>query len=149
MRRLVVTTVCLVTFGSLPAAAGELKVGDVAPNFTLQASDGHIYVGGFQRKTGRRAGVVSQAYTRGCTLECKSLAEHGDMVKMYDAKYFMISVDPLSENTGFAARQHADFPLLSDTTKKPADAYGVLRMIGRANRWTFYIGKDGRIPGDR
>ena len=30
-------------------------------------------------------------------------------------------------------------------TKKTADAYGVLGMLGMANRWTFYIGKDGTI----
>ena len=39
----------------------------------------------------------------------------------------------------------ADFPLLADPTKKTADAYGVLGMLGMASRWTFYIGKDGTI----
>jgi peroxiredoxin Q/BCP len=148
MKRLVLTTVCLITFafGSLPAAAGELKVGDVAPNFSLQASDGHTYtLADFRGKQAVVLAWFPKAYTRGCTLECKSLAEHGDMIKTYEAKYFMISVDPLSENTGFAEQQHADFPLLSDTTKKIADAYGVLGTMGMANRWTFYIGKDGRI----
>ena len=102
MKRLVLTTVCLITFafGSLPAAAGELKVGDVAPNFTLQASDGHTYtLADFRGKQAVVLAWFPKAYTRGCTLECKSLSEHGDMIKTYDAKYFMISVDPLSENT--------------------------------------------------
>ena len=39
----------------------------------------------------------------------------------------------------------ADFPLLADPTKETATAYGVLSERGFANRWTFYIGKDGRI----
>jgi thioredoxin-dependent peroxiredoxin len=34
----------------------------------------------------------------------------------YQATYFMISVDPLEQNQGFAAQHHADFPLLSDPT---------------------------------
>jgi thioredoxin-dependent peroxiredoxin len=38
-----------------------------------------------------------------------------------------------------------DFRLLSDPTKKTAEAYGVLNQGGIANRWTFYMGKDGRI----
>ena len=67
------------------------------------------------------------------------------MIEQYDVAYLMISVDPLDENTGFAEQEHADFPLLSDPTKKAADAYGVLGMLGMANRWTFYIGKDGTI----
>ena len=57
----------------------------------------------------------------------------------------MASVDPLDENTKFGAEHKADFPLLSDPAKKTAEAYGVLNARGMANRWTFYIGKDGKI----
>jgi peroxiredoxin Q/BCP len=57
----------------------------------------------------------------------------------------MASVDPVEKNKGFADEQKADFPLLSDPTKKTAEAYGVLNAGGVASRWTFYIGKDGTI----
>jgi peroxiredoxin Q/BCP len=128
------------------SAATELKVGDPAPDFTLKASNGRTYKGSdFRNKQAIVLAWFPKAYTRGCTLECKSLAEHGDLIKKYDVAYFMISVDPLDQNTAFAAQQHADFPLLSDPTKKTADAYGVLGAMGVANRWTFYIGKDGKI----
>jgi peroxiredoxin Q/BCP len=86
-----------------------------------------------------------KAFTSGCTIECKSLAEHGDMIKKFDVKYFMASVDPVDENKRFGEEHKADFPLLSDPTKKTAEAYGVLGARGVANRWTFYIGTDGKI----
>jgi peroxiredoxin Q/BCP len=124
----------------------ELKVGDPAPNFTLQAGDGKTYT--LSDFAGKKAVVIAwfpAAFTQGCTIECKSLAEHGDMIKKYDVAYFMASVDPLEKNTDFAKAQHADFPLLSDPTKKTAAEYGVLSARGVANRWTFYIGKDGKI----
>ena len=36
--------------------------------------------------------------------------------------------------------------MLSDPDGKVAEAYGVRKpIIGVASRWTFYIGKDGRI----
>ena len=35
--------------------------------------------------------------------------------------------------------------MLSDPTKETAKAYGVLSERGMANRWTFYIDKNGRI----
>ena len=58
----------------------------------------------------------------------------------------MASVDPLEQNKGFAEQQHADFPLLSDPTKQTAQAYSVLNdPNGVARRWTFYIGKDGKV----
>jgi peroxiredoxin Q/BCP len=61
----------------------------------------------------------------------------------------MISVDTLADNTAFAKKENADFPILADPTKETAGKYGVLRSLGNlgevANRWTFYIGPDGRI----
>ena len=131
-----------------PPAANpmELKVGDQAPDFSLEAGDGKTYkLSSFK---GKQAVVVAwfpKAYTSGCTIECKSLAEHGDLIKKYNVAYFMASVDPVAENKGFGELHKVDFPLLSDPTKATATAYGVLSPRGMANRWTFYIGKDGKI----
>lgn len=63
----------------------------------------------------------------------------------------MISVDTLEDNTAFAKKEGADFPMLADPTKETAKKYGVLADFSRfnigevANRWTFYIGPDGNI----
>jgi thioredoxin-dependent peroxiredoxin len=131
------------------AVTADLKVGDPAPDFTLQASDGKTYrLSDFDGKETVVLAWFPKAFTQGCTIECKSLAEHGDMIKKYNAKYFMVSVDPLEGEAGnkaFAQAHNADFPLLSDPTKATANAYGVLSDRGFANRWTFYIGKDGKL----
>jgi peroxiredoxin Q/BCP len=129
-----------------PPTGPELKVGDQAPDFTLEASDGKTYkLSDFK---GRKAVVVAwfpKAFTQGCTIECKSLAANGEKIRKFNVAYFMASVDPVSDNKGFAEQEKADFPLLSDPTKKTAEAYGVLNPKGFASRWTFYIGKDGKI----
>jgi peroxiredoxin Q/BCP len=57
----------------------------------------------------------------------------------------MVSVDPIAQNTEFAKKHEADFPILSDESKAVATAYGVLAPSGRARRWTFFIGPDGRL----
>ena len=61
----------------------------------------------------------------------------------------MASVDPVEGEKGtraFAASEKAEFPILGDPTKETATAYGVLNPEwGMANRWTFYIDKEGRI----
>ncbi len=59
--------------------------------------------------------------------------------------YFAASVDTPEENTKFAAHVEADYPILADPSKATAAAYGVLGSFGVANRWTFYIGVDGKI----
>ncbi len=138
--------VAAIGFAALPAAAADLRVGDPAPDFTLKASDGKTYkVSDFKGKQAVVLAWFPKAFTSGCTIECKSLAEHGDLIKKYKAQYFMISVDPLDQNIKFAESQHADFPLLSDPSKDTANAYGVMGMMGYASRWTFYIGADGKI----
>ena len=133
-------------FTATSSPTGAPNVGDLAPDFTLQASDGKTYqLSDFR---GRQAVVLAwfpKAFTQGCTIECKSLAEHGDLIKKHDVTYFMISVDPLEQNQKFAEQYRADFPLLSDPTKSTAEAYGVLGPSGVASRWTFYIAKDGTI----
>ncbi len=144
---------CLVVLAGVAGAqTAELKVGDVAPNFTLPGSDGKTYT--LSDFKGKKAVVLAwfpKAFTGGCTIECKSLAENGHLIKKYDVAYFMVSVDPIEGEKGnkaFAETYKADFPMLGDPTKKTAEAYGVLRDVGAiANRWTFYIGKDGRIQG--
>jgi peroxiredoxin Q/BCP len=145
----VLTMVTLAAALGAQTAPTELKVGDPAPDFTLPASDGHTYkLSDFMGKQAVVLAWFPKAFTQGCTIECKSLAEHGDMIKKYQAKYFMASVDPIEGEQGnkaFAEAHKADFPLLSDASKKTAEAYGVLNARGMANRWTFYIGKDGKI----
>ncbi len=140
---------------TMPVAAAELKVGDPAPDFALPASDGKTYkLSDFKGKQAIVIAWFPKAFTQGCTIECKSLAEHGDLIRKYDVKYFMASVDPLDGDKGakaFAETHKADFPLLADPTKKTAEAYGVLGDFTKynlgmiANRWTFYVGKDGKI----
>ena len=131
------------------AQTPTLKVGDMAPDFSLQGTDGKTHK--LSEYRGKSAVVVAwfpKAFTQGCTIECKSLAENGHLIKKYDVTYFMASVDALDGaqgNKAFAEAHKADFPLLSDPTKETAKAYGVLADRGFANRWTFYIGKDGRI----
>ena len=149
MRELIPTTLLLaaaIAAAPVMAQSAGPEVGDMAPDFTLQASDGNTYtLADFRDKQAVVIAWYPKAFTSGCTIECKSLAENGDMIREYDVTYFMASVDPLEENTAFAQEHNADFPLLSDPTKETAGAYGVLGDRDFASRWTFYIGKDGRI----
>lgn len=139
-----ITLALLLAFWSVSSLA--LEVGDAAPDFSLQGTDGKTHQ--LADYIGKEAVVIAwfpKAYTHGCTIECKSLAENGHLLKKFQVTYFMASVDPLKDNKGFAEQQKADFPLLSDPSKEVAQAYNVLSEGGYALRHTFYIGKDGNI----
>jgi thioredoxin-dependent peroxiredoxin len=151
--------------GAAPAVPTVVKVGDMAPDFSLQGTDGKTHK--LSEYRGKQAVVIAwfpKAFTQGCTIECKSLAENGDKIKQYDVAYFMASVDNIEDNTKFAKatsvtlqgrgggaatvveKKEADFPMLADPTKEVATKYGVLMANGQlANRWTFYIDKTGKV----
>lgn len=131
---------------TLNVAAAPLKVGDDAPDFSLQGSDGKTYkLSDFK---GKQAVVVAwypKAMTGGCTAECKSLKASGEELRKFDVAYFGASVDKPEANKQFSDQLALDFPLLSDPSQETAKAYGVLNERSMANRWTFYIDKNGKI----
>jgi thioredoxin-dependent peroxiredoxin len=136
----------VVAVWTLNVAAAPVKVGDDAPDFKLQGSDGKTYkLSDFK---GKQAVVVAwypKAMTSGCTVECKSLKESGAELRKFDAAYFGASVDKPEANKQFSDNLTLDFPLLSDPTQETAKAYGVLNERGVANRTTFFIDKNGKI----
>jgi peroxiredoxin Q/BCP len=134
-----------VLLGLTGAQVHALEVGDVAPDFELQGSDGETHKLSDYRGQTVVLAWFPKAYTRGCTIECKSLAENGHLIRAFDARYFMASVDPIEDNVGFAEQQKADFPLLSDPSKQTARAYNVLGSSGLAMRHTYYVGPEGRV----
>ncbi|WP_426359135.1 peroxiredoxin family protein [Pseudocolwellia sp. HL-MZ19] len=143
---LCLTATVIISSVTFSATASDLQVGDKAPNFNLQATTGDFY--NLKDYLGKSTVVLAwypMANTRGCTIECKSLVEKGHLVRKYNAKYFMASVDPLDKNRDFAKKTNADFPMLSDPTKAVAKAYDVVNFMGVASRVTFYIGKEGTI----
>jgi peroxiredoxin Q/BCP len=130
----------------IATASNALEVGDQAPAFSLQATDGKTY--SLEQFHDKEAVVIAwypKAFTSGCTIECKSLAQNGHLLKRLEVAYFMASVDSLETNTEFAEENEADFPLLSDPGKEVAKAYDVLAFYGVPKRHTIYNCKDGKV----
>jgi len=150
LKQLIGALSCGALLSTLTAAAAELKPGDAAPDFKLEGSDGKTYsLADFK---GKQAVVVAwfpKAFTGGCTAECKSLKDNSAQLKKFDVAYFTASVDPMGGEKGnkaFAESLALDYPILSDPTTETAKAYGVLNaQRPMAQRWTYYIGKDGKI----
>ena len=139
-------SILIIALTSFISSATDLKVGDIAPNFNLQATTGDFYkLSDYKNKKTVVLAWYPMANTRGCTIECRSLVQKGHMIREYNASYFMASVDPLDDNRDFAKKTNADFPMLSDPTKSTAKAYDVLNLFGLASRVTFYIGSNGKI----
>jgi thioredoxin-dependent peroxiredoxin len=67
-------------------------------------------------------------------------------LRQFDVAYFTASCDTPEMNKDFAKSLELDYPILSDPTKEVAKAYGVVTPEREVPfRWTYYIGKDGKI----
>lgn len=136
-------------FAQLPSAQSTtLKVGDMAPDFTLPSTQGgEVTLSSFRGKQTVVLAFFPAAFTGGCTKEMQTYQTGLDKFKGTDAAVFGISEDNTPSQKEFAKQLGLAFPLLSDfATRKTAVAYGVLIPdMGMANRVTFVIDKDGRI----
>ncbi|MDR2453651.1 MAG: thioredoxin-dependent thiol peroxidase [Bifidobacteriaceae bacterium] len=130
----------------------QLKVGDVAPDFTLETDHRHpLRLSSLQ---GRKVilYVYPAAMTPGCTLEAQDFR---DAHKDFDQAGYTIlgiSPDPVDKNADFAAKMKLPFELISDPDHKVLEAYsawGEKEAFGRMTvgviRSTFVIGADGRV----
>jgi peroxiredoxin Q/BCP len=123
----------------------SLQVGDAAPDWTLEASDGKTYRLSELRGKHVVLAFFPKAFTGGCTIECKSVRDSKRQVRPFDVQFFMASTDDLDTNKAFAEQNDANFPILSDAGKGVSKAYGVLASMGYSKRWTFYIDAQGKI----
>lgn len=145
-RKLMASVLGIGLIGAGASAQEGLSVGDKAPEFELEGSDGKTYrLADFNGKKPVVIAWYPKAFTGGCTKQCISYANAPEALRGLDVAYFTASVDDVETNTRFAESVQADYPILSDPTKEVAKAYGVLRDSGVTNRVTFYIDKDGVI----
>jgi peroxiredoxin Q/BCP len=129
-----------------------LAAGDMAPEFSLENSDGvSISLRDFRGKN-----VVLYFYpkdnTPGCTTEACEFSANYDEFIANDTVIVGVSPDSVKSHSGFIIKQNLKHILLSDINKDVAKAYGVWQV--RKNygkeylgivRTTFVIDKEGKI----
>jgi peroxiredoxin len=150
----------LLMAGQFSAAAQEdtiaktnLKVGDVAPDFTLLANDWKpVKLSDFRGKKTVVLAFYVLAFTGGWTKELQ--AYQADMAKLEasDTVVLGISIDSPAANAAFAKQIGVTFPLLSDMNHKVLTEYGILKPYDVkgdkyewAQRTTIVVDKEGKI----
>jgi peroxiredoxin Q/BCP len=129
-----------------------LKVGDVAPEFALPATDGSV----IRLSELKGKDVILYFYpkddTPGCTKEACAFRDAYARFRKKGAVVLGASTDPVKSHVKFTEKFSLPFPLLADEKKELVQAYGVWgqkTFMGRKYlgtfRVTFHIGQDGRI----
>jgi thioredoxin-dependent peroxiredoxin len=123
----------------------SVGVGDRAPDFTLSGTGGRTYsLADFLGKP-----LVLVFYPGDDTSVCtKQLNAYNDGLEQFrelDAQVVGISAQSVESHDAFSTKHGFEFPLLADTDKAVAGAYGTLGPIGFPRRSVFIIDRDGVI----
>ncbi len=125
----------------------ELEPGDKAPDFTAETTTGsqislHQYLG--------KSNVVLYFYpadlSKGCTIEACNFRDEHKQFQKANTVILGVSLNDRAQHEQFSKEDKLNFPLLVDKDSVLCRKYGVPIAFGKyASRWTFLIGKDGKI----
>ncbi len=131
-----------------------IRLGDDAPDFTAQTTDGTI---NFHEWIGNSWAVLfshPKDFTPVCTTELGEVARLKPEFDKRNVKVIGLSVDPLESHTGWVGdiaetQGHAlNFPLIADADRKVSDLYGMIHPNASDTftvRSVFVIGPDKKV----
>ena len=132
----------------------SLRLGDIAPDFTAETSQGVIH---FHEWLGDSWAVFfshPRDYTPVCTTELGAVARIKDEFDKRNTKVIAISVDPIDSHAGWindineTQNTTVNFPLIADPSKEIANLYDMIHPNASDTatvRSVFIIGPDKKI----
>lgn len=132
----------------------SLQLGDTAPDFTAETTEGKI---NFYDFLGDGWGVLFSHpadFTPVCTTELGRMASLQNEFAKRNTKILAVSVDPLDKHFGWqkdineTQKVHVEFPIVADEDRKVANLYGMLHPNVSSTftvRSLFIIGDDKKI----
>lgn len=134
-----------------------LKVGDKAPDFTLNSKNqtGEVKNISLSDFKGKNLVILFHplAFTGNCTKEMCTVSEGFERYSNLNADVIGISVDTVFTHEAWAKQNGITIPLLSDFNKEVCRKYGtlypdggfILGMNGVSKRSAFVVDKEGKI----
>ena len=125
----------------------KVRVGDVAPDFTLPDQSGRLVRLG--DLIGERTVVLyfyPKDQTPGCTLEARAFRDSYEKFTAQGAEVVGVSSDSVGSHRRFAARHNLPFLLLSDRGGAVRERYGVEKTLGLLpGRVSYVIDRSGVV----
>lgn len=128
-----------------------IQVGQIAPDFTLFASDKREITLSELRGSNVLLLFFPLAFTSTCTEELCSVRDNIKQYESFKAQPVGISTDSLFSLARYKEEQQLNFPLLSDYNKEVSETYGALYESwgfgyrGITKRAAFVIDKEGIV----
>ncbi len=131
-----------------------IRLGDEAPNFTAETTEGTINLHDYLADSWGMLFSHPKDFTPVCTTELGAFARRRGEFDQRNVKLIGISVDPLESHTGWVGdikeTQGAElnYPLIADPERKVADLYDMIHPNANDTltvRSVFIIGPDKKV----
>ncbi len=127
-------------------AKGKIKVGDLAPGFTLPDQSGvAVSLGEYMGKTAIVLYFYPRDNTAVCTDEACAFRDSYEIIKDAGAEVIGVSSDSVESHRQFAEENQLPFILLSDSDGEIRTRYGVPTAFGLPGRVTYIIDQQGIV----
>lgn len=122
-----------------------ITVGDIAPEFTLPGTGGQTY--SLSDYKGQPVVIVFYPGDDSpvCTKQLNSYNNELSAFENVGAQVLAISAQDMASHDSFAEKYGFKFPLLADTSKEVASAYGTVGPLGFPRRSVFVVDSGGVI----
>jgi thioredoxin-dependent peroxiredoxin len=126
-------------------APPRVGVGDVAPDFSLEGTGDRTY--SLSDYAGQPVVLVFYPgdNTPVCTMQLNTYSSDISQFEELGAQVLAISPQDVDSHESFSAVHGFSFPLLADTEKSVARAYGILGPVGFYKRSVFVVDGEGII----
>lgn len=125
---------------SLFTYSAELKLNDVAPNFSALNQDGKAFDLASRKGKWTVLYFYPKAGTPGCTTQACAFRDSIDKIRVLSAEVYGISADGVKDQAEFHKEHRLNFDLLADPDDKVVNLYGAkMPMMKMSKRWTFII----------
>lgn len=132
------------TSSSTMGEGKKLAEGDVAPDVSMPLQNGKT----LQLSSLKGKNVVVYFYpkdqTSGCTMEAQNFRDKFEDLKKADITVIGVSMQDADSHKAFIEKEKLPFDLAIDDGSI-AKAFGVPMRGNFHSRWTFLVGKDGKV----
>jgi peroxiredoxin (alkyl hydroperoxide reductase subunit C) len=128
--------------------SSTLKVGDEAPDFSLQSTTGEtISLSQYRGQKNVVLAFFPYAFSRTCSAQMPSYQAELDRFNGFDTQVLGVSMDSLYSLKEWAKQLGITYPLLADfyPQGRVTDLYGARHAAGMPERALFVVDKAGKI----
>lgn len=122
-----------------------VNVGEMAPDFTLEATTGTVTLSSFRGKNHVVLIFYPRDNTPGCNRQLSAARDAAEEYSRRNVQVLAVNPGSMASHQRWSDKFGFNFPVAVDAGKHVAQAYGALKENGGIQRTVVVIDKEGKV----